>query len=331
MSVQKKLIITLAVLLLVIGTGTAGYSFIMGWPLLDCLYMTVITITTVGLNEVSPLSSAGKMFTIALIFSSVGIVAFALSTIASVIMEGQLKRMFWRRNMEKKVSALSGHYILCGYGRIGKTLAESLFRHGIPFVIIEKDSEIFDEIIEKDLTGILGDALDDKALIEAGIMNARGVLPVLPSDADNVFITLSAKQINQNAEVIAWATMESSRRKLEQAGAKKVYSPYVLGGNKIALSILRPHAMDFLDYLTGSVQDNLHIGEVEVGSDSSLIGKSILEKNISKDYGIIIIGIKRVDGSMVFNPPAYTRFNEGDILIVLGELPNIEKLEVKGV
>ncbi len=324
-AIQKKLFFILFLIFSVVIYGTAGYMLIEKMNLLDALYMTVITLATVGYKEVKELTINGKIFTIILIFSGFGVFTYALTTGAKVIIEGEIKEAFKKRNMKKKIDSLKDHYIICGYGRMGRIIAKELRSNNIPFVIIERNKENLPE--DEESLYIEGDATKDEILKEAGIERAKGLITVLSSDTENLYVVLSAKGLNPDLFIVARAAEEGAEIKLKRAGADRVVSPYHIGGLRIAHTVLRPTVVDFLEFATRSEYLEIQIEEIPVQKGSSLIGKTIGESGIGRDIGAIIIGIKRTDGSMKFNPTSQTIIETDDTLIVLGEAPKLSLLE----
>lgn len=323
--VQKKLFFVLFLITVIVIYGTVGYMFIEKINFLDALYMTVITLATVGYREVKDLSINGKIFTILLIFSGFGVFTYALTTGAKIIIEGEIKEAFKKRNMKKKIDNLRDHYIICGFGRMGRIIAKELRSNNIPFVIVEKNRENLPE--EGDFLYIKGDATKDEILKGAGIERAKGLITVLSSDTENLYVVLSAKGLNPELFIVARAAEEGAEIKLKRAGADRVVSPYHIGGLRIAHTVLRPTVVDFLEFATRSEHVEIQIEEIPVQKGSILAGRTIGESDIGKGIGAIIIGIKRADGSMIFNPTSRTKIEEGDTLIVLGEAPKLLILE----
>ncbi len=315
----------LALIFLVIAFGTAGYQLIEGWNFLDALYMTIITLTTVGYREVHELSSKGMIFTIVLLLVGVGTVLYALSAGAKLILEGELQELFGRKRLEKKIKELKGHYIVCGFGRMGRIISRELKAKHVPFVAIEKS---FDPATRTDdLLIIAGDATNDDILKDAGIERARGLISVLPTDAENLYVVLSARELNPDLQIVARAGEEGSENKLKRAGANKVVSPYHIGGLRIAHSVLRPAVVDFIEFATKTGNIELQMEEVTIPSGSIMEGQSLDQCGIGRELGIIIVGIKRSTGEMKFNPTSRSSIKAGDILIGLGEISKLKVLE----
>lgn len=322
---RKKVLSIFILLIVVLLYGTVGYMFIEDINFLDALYMTVITVATVGYKEVKELSEAGKIFTILLIFSGFGVFTYALTSGAKIIVEGEIREVYRKRKMKKIIEKLTGHYIICGYGRMGSIIVKELKANSLDVVVIEKDSKNLPQ--NDDLLYVEGDATKDSILKSANIETAKGLITVLPSDAENLYVVLSARELNPNLFIVARAAEKDAESKLKRAGADRVVSPYFIGGLKIAHTVLRPTVVDFLEFATRSEHLEIQIEEIEVSKKSHLVGKTIEQSGIGRDLGAIIIGIKRADGKMKFNPTSKTIIKEGDILIVLGETAQLGKLE----
>lgn len=322
---RKRLILAAGLILLIISFGTIGYMFLEGWQFFDALYMTIITLTTVGYREVHDLSFRGQLFTIILIIGGVGTVFYALSTGAKIILEGELQEIFGRKRLEKKIRDLKDHYIICGYGRMGRIIARELEEKNIAFVAIEKDSDV---AFEKEDTLIYrGDATKDEVLKELGIDRARGLISVLPTDAENMYVVLSARGLNPNLTIVARAGEEGSEKKLIRAGADRVVSPYYIGGLRIAHTVLKPAVVDFIEFATKSGNIDLQMEEISIMENSKLIGLTLDECGIGRELGIIIVGIKTASGEMKFNPTFRSTISSGDTLIALGEISKLKVLE----
>jgi voltage-gated potassium channel len=322
---RKKLIQVLLLIVLIITFGTAGYMVIEGWNFLDSVYMTVTTLTTVGYREVHELSVRGRIFTILLIVGGVGTMLYALSTGAKVILEGELRDIFGRKKLEKKIRDLSNHYIICGYGRMGKIISRELKGEKVKFVVIEKDSGCLEE--KEDCLFLVGDATRDNILKEAGIERAKGLITVLPGDAENLFVVLSARGLNPNLLIVARAVDEDAEQKLLRAGATKVVSPYHIGGLRMAHTVLKPTVVDFIEFATKSGNIELQMQEISIVESSRLVGLTMEECGIGKDLGIIIVAIKQPTGDTKFSPTFQSTVKAGDTLIALGETSKLKVLE----
>lgn len=312
-----------ALLVSTVVVGTVGYMLIERWDFIDSLYMTVITVTTTGFKEVRPLSDAGKIFTIFMIVVGVGSIAYTAGRAVQILFEADILR---RRRMNKTLHELKEHFIVCGYGNIGKYVCEQLLEKHSPFVVIERDSDKIEDIKDEGYPFVEGDATDDDTLESAGVHRARGMVVVMGSDADNVFTTLSAKSLNPDIFVVARAIEEETEPKLLKAGAGRVVKPYEAAGTKMAEILLRPGVIEFIDIVTRDRTVDLNIQEMIVGDRSRIVDKNLAESPIRHDMNVIIAAINRRDGTFVFNPESSTVIHAGDRLIALGQGKNLEKL-----
>jgi voltage-gated potassium channel len=324
--VRKKLLIALLLIASVMAIGTAGFSLIEGWNVFDSLYMTVITITTVGFREVYPLSRPGMAFTMFLILFSMGIVFSILNMGARLIIEGEFGELLGRRKVEKRIRSLKDHFIVCGFGRMGRIISKEFRAKGVDFIVIEKEP-LAAGLEEEGLLFVQGDATKDEVLREAGIEKAVGVVSVLPTDAENLFVVLTAKGLNPQLRVVARAGEEGSEQKLLRAGADRVVSPYHIGGLRIAHTILKPAVCDFIEFATKAGNLELQMEEITIQQGSKIEGQSLDRSGLGRDLGIIVVGINRPGGQMVFNPTYRTVVEAGDILIALGEARKLAQLE----
>ena len=320
----KRLVQVLILIGFIISFGTAGYIFIEGWSFLDSLYMTVITLSTVGYREIRELSDAGRWFTIILIIGGVGTMLYALSTGARFMLEGELQEIYGRRRLEKKMKELKDHYIICGYGRMGKIIVKELKDERVKFVVIEKDPVIHEK---EEAFVIAGDATQDEILKEVGIERAKGLITVLSTDAENLYVVLSAKGLNPHLFIVARAGEEGSEQKLLRAGADRVISPYHIGGLRIAHTVLKPAVVDFIELATKSGNIDLQLEEITIPDLSDYSGLSLDQCGFGKELGVIIVGIKKPTGDMKFNPTYLTLIEPGDTLIALGEVSKLKVLE----
>jgi len=323
----RHLKVSFVVLGLLISAGTVGYMSLEGWNFLDAMYMTVITLGTVGFREVHELTPAGKIFTMSLIVVGVSVLGYIVGSLAQIMFEGQIQRMIGRKKVEKKILSLHDHYIICGYGRIGALICKEFAAKPIPFVVIEKFPEAHEKLHAEEYLHIRGDATEDDTLLRAGIMRAKGLISVVTSDTENVYITLTARGLNPNLYILARSGEESSEIKLQRAGANKVISPYVIGGNRMAQAILRPNVVDFIEIATGREHVELQMEEIIIPADSGFVGENLVSSGFRKETGVIIIGIKKNNGRMVFNPDSHTKIEQEDTLIILGHPSAILKLE----
>ncbi len=312
-------------LLLLALVGTAGFHFIEGWPWFDGLYMVVTTFTTIGYQEIHPLSHAGRVFNLGLIVSGVSLVFLGIGSLTQALLEFELASFFGRRKMEREIGRLNDHYIICGAGRVGRSAARELARRPAPFVIIEQNETKATRYNAEWLI-LVGDATQEQTLREAHIERARGLVAATTTDATNLYIVLTARGLNPELKIIARASEEDAEKHLRTAGADLVVSPYHFAGQRIAQSFLRPHVVSFLDTATTHLGMDLEIGEICVGRDSAFAGKTIENSRIRQDRGVIILAIKREQG-MRFNPAPEDRIEPGDYLIAMGEPGQLRQLE----
>ena len=306
--------------------GTIGYTSIEGWDVVDSFYMTIITLTTVGYGEVRELSLAGRMFTVALLLVGVGMVFYGAATIAEARFEERIRQIFGRRKLVKELDKLENHHIICGYGRIGSTVAGEYARESMPHVIIESDESITSHLDQEGKLVILGDATLDETLIEAQVEKAKSLVCALPTDAENVFVTLTARALNPNLFILSRAARESSIGKMEAAGANRVVSPYTMGGMRIAQSVLRPKLAGFIDEVISHATTDLDFDEVTVPEGSNLVGMALRESEISQETGVYLLSIRHSSGEMRFNPGPDFLIQAGDHLYALGTPEEVESL-----
>ncbi|HUV07293.1 MAG TPA: NAD-binding protein [Spirochaetia bacterium] len=315
---------------LLIAGGTMGYSFIEGWSLSDSLYMTIITMTTVGFGEVRPLSDTGKHFTIVFLIFSIATLGYSATILIAFIFEGKILELVQERRMTRRIKRLKDHYIICGGGDIGREVALEFKRFKARFVVIDRDPENSELAREESVLFVRGEAEDDEVLKEASIERARGLVAVLPNDETNVFVVLTARQLNPSLTIVAKASEQRTTKKLQKAGANRIISPYQTAGRRMASFFLRPSVVSFLDVM---VEGDLamRIEEVQIDRGSPLIGKNLRETNIGQHTGAIIIGINGPDGRTRVNPSATALIStitlrEGDVLIALGSEEQIGNL-----
>ncbi len=322
----NKILKAFLILLIIITVGTSGYVIIEGWSPLESFYMTIITISTVGFGEIRQLSSQGRIFTVFLIFFGMGVIAYILKNSAQLMIEAQIKYIIGRSRLEKRLKSLKDHYIICGFGRIGKVIVEELIYNKVPIAVIEGQKEVVEPLQDLEVPFVLDDATNESALLKAGIERAKGLVAVVKSDADNLFIVMSARSLNPKLFILARAGDENTEKKLLRAGADKVVSPYLIGGKKMAHTILRPAVADFIEFTTHERKMGLELEELKVGPASKIKGVTLIDSGIRKDMDVIIVAIKKMDGNMQFNPSSNTVIEEGDILIALGKRDDLNRL-----
>jgi voltage-gated potassium channel len=307
--------------------GTMGYMVVEGWDAFDAFYMTIITVMTVGYSEVRELSAAGRLYTVLVILSGFGFFVYVASASVQFVVEGQIRKVLGRRRLDRKIRRLSGHYIVCGYGRIGRVLCNKLRARPMDIVVIEKSPELVDVMEEDRVLHYSGDAADETLLLRSGIQRAEGLVAALATDTDNVFLVLTARQLNPKLTIIARAGSEGAKAKLRAAGADRVESPYAMGAASMAQRILRPTVTNFLDLAFADQRRDIQMEEIPVTTDSVLDGVKLMDSGIRQNYNLIIIAVKWADGEMHFNPSPETTINAGETVIAVGEADNLQKLE----
>ncbi len=316
----------LAVLALTV-VGTAGFHYIEHWSWFDSLYMVVITLSTIGYQEIHELSHRGRIFNVALIVAGVSLMFVMIGALTQALLEFELVKVFGRRRMQREVASLKDHYIICGAGRVGMSVANELARNPCPFVIIEHDEKVAAEMDPKWLVHI-GDAASEKTLREAGIEHALGMVAAASTDATNIYVVLTARGLNPRLKIIARASEERAEKHLRTAGADVVISPYSSAGHRIAQSFIRPKVLDFLDLATSrSGTLEMIIEEIRIGQGSPLATATVGSSGVHHRFGIMILAIRRSDGETRFNPKAEDSIRAGDYLIAMGEPQQLAQLE----
>jgi len=313
-------------LLSLIFIGVAGFHFIEGWPWFDGVYMVLTTITTIGYGEIHPLSHVGRIFNTFVIVTGVGLVLLFFGGATQALLEFELQSVFGRRRMDRDISRLSGHFIICGAGRVGRSVARELARKPLPFVIVDSSQEKMARYTPEGWLTLIGDATQAQVLRQAQIENARGLVAATTTDATNIYIILTARSLNPRLKIIARASEEDAEKHLLTAGADHVVSPYNFAGYRIAQTFMRPHVVDFFDTAMNRKMP-LEIEEVQVQAGSRFVGKTLEGSRIRQEMGVIVLAIKGEDSQMRFNPAPDAAIHAGDHLIAMGEPDGLRRLE----
>jgi voltage-gated potassium channel len=324
---RNRFILIAGALLIIQAGGTLGFILIDHYPVFDAFYMTLITISTVGYGEIHPLSHAGRIFNSFLIFFGVTIMLLAVGGMTQAIIELELNQYFGKRRTKKMIDLLQNHYIVCGFGRVGRGAALELQRAGVPFLVVDRNDERVELAMKLGMLGVLADATDDQTLSDAGVLKAKGLIAALQTDADNLFVILSAKALNPTLLVSALIGSGQSEKKMRLAGADHVFAPYDMTGNRMAQVMLKPHVSQFIDFTTKGIGLDVGIEQVRVPATTGAASKTLHQMQIRRDLGVIILAIRKSDGRMLFNPPAEAEVESGDYLIAMGETANLHKLE----
>jgi voltage-gated potassium channel len=320
--------IALLMVVAVIAVGTAGYMVIEGWSAWDSFFMTVTSITTVGYREVHPLSRAGQAFTVLLLLGGVGTVLYALTLGVASVVQGGFAARWESQRRERMIENLDDHFIVCGYGRMGRIIVEEFRRQRVPHVVVDRDSGLVHELIESGGLAVAADASAEEVLVRVGIARARALIAAVGTDAENVYIILSARLTRPDLYIIGRAETEDAVRKLKRAGADRVFSPYQEGAHQIAQAALRPAVMDFVQLATSAEQQlELGIEQVKLTGKSPLCGQTLAGANVRQRFGVVVVGIQRTGGKMEFNPPPEAVMQVGDFLVVMGRPESLQQLE----
>jgi voltage-gated potassium channel len=327
-----RFLIAFVLLCLLVLAGTLGYRWIEGWSVGESLYMTFITMTTVGFGEVRPLSTQGQHFTIIFLILSIGTFGYSVTVLISFIFEGQIVQAMRERRMKRTIRRIKDHYIICGGGDVGREIAREFQRARVKFLVIDTNPQSSDLARDESVIFLEGDASDDDVLLEANIERAAGLLAALPDDEDNVFIVLTARQLNPRLMIVSQASERPTFRKLIKAGANRVISPKEIAGQRMASFILRPSLVNFLDVMVGGEELGMRIEEIRVSPGSPLIDKNLREAGIGQHTGAIVVGINDSNGRTRVNPTATSTLSsitlkEGDVLIALGNEEQLGRLD----
>lgn len=319
---RARIRIVLLAVLAAIAVGTVAFHLLEGWSILDSLYVTVQTVTTVGFGDVTPRTTLGRVFATAFMMVGVGVVLYALTSTVQSIVHSEL---FARYRQTRQMSKLRDHFIICGAGRVGSHLMRSLRAVDGLFLVIESDQQKCETLMAMNIPVLVRDATLEESLIEAGVEHARGLASCLPDDADNVYVVLTARDLNPNIHIVARAAEEQAESKLIRAGANRVVAPTIIGGHRMAMALTKPAVGDFLDSVTAN---HLELGfeQLEVDAVSSLVGRKLSESVIRSELNIVIVSIRRSDGQIIFNPSGETKIESGDMLIAIGNAESLARL-----
>jgi voltage-gated potassium channel len=326
-SLPRRVIMLILIPVLLVIVGTLGYWFIEPkYSLFDSLFMTVVTVTTVGFTPPHDLSIWGRAFTILLLLGGVFTLFYTMTELIRVVISGEVQQLMGRARMARSLAGLKDHLIICGYGRMGRYVCREFSRQGLSFVLIDRRADLLTEFNLSEGIAVVGDCTSDEMLKKAGVDRARALVVVLPSDADNLYITMSARLLNARLFIVARAETEEAEQKLLRAGADRVVAPYAIGGSKVAQAVIRPTVLEFIELATRTEHLELQIEQVEISEASSLAGMTLTNSRLRVDLGLIIVAIKKKHGAMVYTPPPESVLESGDTLIALGKKTQLEQL-----
>jgi voltage-gated potassium channel len=322
---DRRILFAVAAVVIAIGFGAVGFYFIEGWSILDSLYAATQTVTTVGYGDVSPVTRNGRLFATVFMLAGVGVVLYALTTTVQAIVQSELVETFGQRRQSKKMSKLRNHFIICGAGRVGSNLIRGLLGSAEIFIVIERDPQKVAELMDLGIIVLVRDATLEESLREAGVEHARGLAACLPDDADNVYVVLTARDLNPTMHIVARAAEEQAEPKLIRAGANRVVAPTIIGGHRMAMALTKPAVDDFLGSITANKLE-LAFEQLEVEASSILTGQKLSETNIRSELDIVVVSIRRSDGQILFNPSGEAIIKSGDMLIAIGHAESLIEL-----
>jgi voltage-gated potassium channel len=322
---HRRILFAILAVVIAIGVGATGFHWIEGWSLLDSLYVAAQTVTTVGYGDLTPATRSGRVFATFFMLAGVGIVLYALTTTVQGIVQSELVAAFGQRRHSRKMSKLRNHFVICGAGRVGSHLVRSLSGIKEPFIVIETDPRRVAELIDLGVIVLVRDATLEESLREAGVEHARGLAACLPDDADNVYVVLTARDLNPKLHIVARAAEEQAEAKLIRAGANRVVAPTIIGGHRMAMALTKPAVDDFIGSITANQLD-LAFEQLEVGHSSDLVGLKLSETQIRSELDIVVVSIRRSDGKILFNPSGDAVIEAGDMLIAIGHAESLMKL-----
>ncbi len=322
---NRRILIALLAVVLAIAFGALGFYLIEGWSILDSLYVSTQTVTTVGYGDLTPATRNGHIFATVFMLAGVGVVLYALTATVHAIVQSELVATFGQRRMSRKMSKLRNHFIICGAGRVGSHLVRGLLGGAETFIVIERDPQKVAELTDLGVIVLVRDATLEESLREAGVEHARGLAACLPDDADNVYVVLTARDLNPHLHIVARAAEEQAESKLIRAGANRVVAPTIIGGHRMAMALTKPAVDDFLGSITANKLE-LAFEQLEVDAGSTLAGQKLSETNIRSELDIVVVSIRRSDGKILFNPSGDALIQSGDILIAIGHAESLMKL-----
>ena len=309
----------------VIALAIFGYMTLEGWSLADSLYMVVITLSTVGYGEIRPLSPTGRVVTLALIVGGMTALAYGAGAFSRIVVEGELRRVLGRRKMDRQISKLCEHFVICGYGRVGKNVCADLIAEGLEVVVVESDEHVVQQHVSDPVMFVVGDATEDEVLDSAGIRKARGLILALSNEVDNVYVTLLARESFPDLQILARGSTDRGQQRLRAAGADRVVSPERMGARELAQSVLRPTVVEFIKLATAHENIELQIDEQSIGEDSQLVGQTIAACDVRRKFGLIVVGVMTRDGEMSFNPAPEHRIEARSTLVLLGRKTDLQR------
>jgi voltage-gated potassium channel len=322
---NRRILLALLAVIVAMGCGAIGFHLIEGWSILDSLYAAAQTVTTVGYGDVTPATRNGRFFAMVFMLAGVGVVLYALTATVHAIVQSELVATFGERRQSRKMSKLRNHFIICGAGRVGSHLVRGLLNSNEIFVVIERDGQRIAELTELGVIVLVRDATLEETLREAGVEAARGLAACLPNDADNVYVVLTARDLNPKLHIVARAAEEQAEAKLIRAGANRVVAPTIIGGHRMAMALTKPAVDDFIGSITAN-KLGLAFEELKVDPASRLVGQKLSETNIRSELDIVVVSIRRADGQILFNPSGEATIESGDILIAIGHAELLMKL-----
>jgi voltage-gated potassium channel len=324
---RRRLVLVAIAVAVTLAGGTLGFVLIEQYPVFDAFYMTLTTVTTVGYGEIRTLSRAGRIFNSFLILFGVIMMLLAIGAMTQTVIELELNQFFGKRRIKNMIEKLENHFIVCGFGRVGRGAADELKLAGVPFVVVDRDDDRVENAIKAGMLAVLADASRDETLLDVHVDRARGLIATLSSDADNLFVILSAKTLNPRLHLSARVAEETSEQKLKRAGADFVFAPYNSTGHRMAQALLKPHVQQFLNFTTQNVGLDAGIEQVLVAEHSMFVGHSLADMQVRRELGVIVLAIRKATGQMFFNPSAESKISGGDHLIVMGQPEGLRKLE----